>query len=213
MATFCGGGSGFFTKLYNQVTASNDMIQASAASQPAGFVSGSPVVDGVGNAIVRFDGSNDVLRSAINPGATKTLYFLGAIRTLVSGSQTFAAFNGDVSILAQLYANGTIGDTFSYYATEAVAPVVLTGQDVRTFVVRGVVYNSNTSAVLFSGATNSSIFDPSNMYDAAGLTVGGCTTAINPASLDLLAVLCYATNHDSTQWTAVSTALKGAFGL
>ena len=124
LTAFCSGTNGFVTIWFDQSGNSQNVIQATAISQPQIVASGSVILEG-GFPAVKFDGSNDFLNGGtiLNPGGKNLVTFaitkiIGTVgtpygRTLAGSFQNRWSLLRDSNILNSLvqYSTGLVASS------------------------------------------------------------------------------------------------------
>lgn len=118
LTAFCTGTNGFVTTWYDQSGNSQNVIQATAVSQPQIVASGSVILEG-GFPAVKFDGSNDFLNGGtiLNPGGKNLVTF--AITKIIGtvGTPYSRTFFGNFQNRWGLYRDANVLFSQSQFST------------------------------------------------------------------------------------------------
>jgi len=155
-----------------------------------------------GRAIIRGDGTDDVMTATITAKETRTLFVVAHKQAASALSKQAWGFASD----AQLYANTNDGAGTLYWSTEAGAVVS----------IGGTVTNWNIIALVFAGLSSctprlngvaGSAFDPKNSYkDAVSLTLLG-RPLVAGGDYDLAEVLLFDSALSADDLAAIETYL------
>lgn len=109
---FCAATDGFVTTIYDQSGNLDDMVQATASKQPQIVSGGTTIVDGDGNPIAQFDGTDDTMQAAsVAIDMFMSVYVVG---TLTLAKPMFIEHS----------ANANLNDGFFFFGSDASSWIV-----------------------------------------------------------------------------------------
>jgi hypothetical protein len=204
LASFTVVGNAAVRWWYDQSGSSNDLPQATAASQPyltLNVVNSKPVL--------RFDGTDDTMQLAMSGAANRTVYMVCKFRATTGNARCWRD-TVNVGANADIYYDAGTGKFYYYATTNVVDPV---GGTATNWSVVCLKYTSGTTCAPYVNNTAATAFGTSSYQTGTkGFTLGS-GVASSYGAVDIAARLVYDTAHSDGTRQAIQTILAAQFGI